>query len=77
MLPPFPVVEPRLDPSSLPSEERRVLRRSAPERLRLDLPAPGWPPLLIEARAHPPVAQREDGGWARRLAGALRLLAPA
>lgn len=77
MHPPLiPRVELRLDPSPRPLEERRVLRRSAPEHLRFDQPAPAGPLLVIEPRWQPPVpAQR--GGWIRRLAGTFRLLAPA
>ncbi len=41
MIPPFPTVDHRIDSVSLPWEERRAPRRSAPERLRFDLPAPG------------------------------------
>ncbi|TNC50134.1 hypothetical protein FHG66_09240 [Rubellimicrobium rubrum] len=36
---PFHTVDHRIDHTSLPFEERRVLRRSSPERLRFDCPA--------------------------------------
>lgn len=45
MLSPFMTVDHRID-SALPFEERRVLRRSQPERLRFDPPAPG---ILLQA----------------------------
>jgi hypothetical protein len=43
MIPPFSTVDHRIDSSPLPFEERRVLRRSAPERLRFDAPSPTGP----------------------------------
>jgi hypothetical protein len=52
MIPPFHTVDHRIGPSFLPHEERRVLRRSAPERLRFDLPSPGAP-ILRPATRHP------------------------
>jgi hypothetical protein len=50
MLSPFTTVDHRID-SALPWEERRVLRRSVPERLRFDPPGPA---LIPVAMAPPP-----------------------
>jgi hypothetical protein len=72
-------VDHRIDSASLPFEERRILRRSAPERLGFDLPAPGMP--ILEMRAfHPPPPLRPATSlrvrlglwlmaWGQRLAG--------
>ena len=43
MLPFLSTVDHRIGPSPLPFEERRVLHRSSPERLRFDLPASATP----------------------------------
>ncbi|MBP1805715.1 hypothetical protein [Rubellimicrobium aerolatum] len=79
MRPPIVGVDHRIGPSPLPFEERRALRRHAPEALRFDLPPPGplsvpvaVPPPADPARA--PVALRVRLGlalisWGRRLAG--------
>ncbi len=54
MHPPFFVVDHRIDHDILPVEERKVIRRSAPERLRLSLPAPGTPVVIVGAVPPPP-----------------------
>lgn len=54
MHPPFFVVDHRIDHDILPVEERKVIRRSAPERLRLTLPAPGTPVVIVGAVPPPP-----------------------
>jgi hypothetical protein len=54
MHPPFFVVDHRIDHDVLPIEERKVIRRSAPERLRLSLPAPGTPVVIVGAVPPPP-----------------------
>ncbi|WP_210527038.1 hypothetical protein [Rubellimicrobium arenae] len=53
MLPLFLSVDHRIDTSSRPFEERRVLRRSGPERLRFDLPATALP--FVDLKDLPPV----------------------
>ena len=77
MILPFSTVDHRIDSSSIPFEERRILRRSAPERLRFDLPAPGHP-LLRAVAQHPPepIRAAPQGRFAR-FAAVLRLWAPA
>jgi hypothetical protein len=77
MIPPFFTVDHRVDSSSPPFEERRVLRRSAPERLRFDVPSPGLPRAKPEA-PHPagPPHDATVGRFAR-FASMLRLWAPA
>lgn len=52
MHPPFYVVDHRIDHDVLPVEERRVIRRSQPERLRFE-PLP-VPPLMVVGAAPPP-----------------------
>ena len=77
MIPPFPTVDHRIDTSPLPCEERRVLRRSATERLSFDLPSPGYPELKPTAQ-HPPEPIREaPQGHLARFAAIFRLWAPA
>lgn len=49
MLSPFTTVDHRID-SALPFEERRILRRSAPDRLRFEPPAIG---LLVPVAVAP------------------------
>lgn len=56
MIPPFSTVDHRIDSVSLPWEERRVPRRSTPERLRFDLPGPE--PRLLYSTVEPPRAWR-------------------
>ena len=77
MIPPFPTVDHCIDSSPLPYEERRVVRRSAPERLLFDLPSSGYLDLKPTAQ-HPPEPIREarQGRFAR-FAATLRLWAPA
>lgn len=79
MLPPFPPVGLRPDLPDPRIEERRVLRRGAPERLRLDLPAPGWPPVFLRAEpfAPPDAPAPPAGGWVGRIVRGVRLAAPA
>jgi hypothetical protein len=48
------------DLSSIPSEERRTIRRGAPEPLRIEPVAPGWPPVRITPLQPPRPA---NGGW--------------
>ncbi|TNC74679.1 hypothetical protein [Rubellimicrobium roseum] len=55
MTPFLPPVDHRIASPSLPYEERRTLRRSAPERLRFDLPAPGTPVAPRALAPAPPV----------------------
>ena len=62
MLPLLPQVGLRADHTSLPLEERRPVRRGAPQALRFDAAAPGWPPLRIDP-VPPPVPARQGGGW--------------
>jgi hypothetical protein len=52
MLSPFTTVDHRID-SFLPLEERRVLRRSAPERLRFEPPGPALIPVALEPVPQP------------------------
>lgn len=47
MHPPFFVVDHRIDHDILPVEERKVIRRSQPESLRLSIPAPGTPVVIV------------------------------
>ncbi len=76
MLSPFTTVDHRID-SLLPLEERRVLRRSAPERLRFEPPGPGLIPTPVTPAPRlirGPSRLRVRLGWAlmalgRRLAG--------
>lgn len=78
MLPLFYAVDHRIDPSPLPFEERRALRRSAPERLHFNLPGPGLPVLYCAASAAPrpmskPIRVRVGlllVAWGQRLAQA-------
>lgn len=54
MHPPFYVVDHRIDAQSqYPLEERRILRRSQPEVLRLSLPGPGAPLVTYQPVAQP------------------------
>lgn len=53
MLSPFATVDHRIG-SFFPLEERRVLRRSAPERLRFELPGPALIPVDVEPAPRPP-----------------------
>jgi hypothetical protein len=73
MIPPFSTVDHRIDSSPLPYEERRVLRRSAPQALRFDLPSPGR--LAVRPVAHP--LPEPSRGRFSRFAAMLRLWAPA
>ncbi len=71
----------RIGPSPFPFEERRILRRSSPEHLRFDLPAPGTPAPSFW-RIHPPEPIRPPSGLRVRLGRLLiawgqRLAAPA
>jgi hypothetical protein len=52
MLSPFTTVDHRID-SVLPFEERRVLRRSAPERLRFEPPGPTLIPTPVASAPRP------------------------
>lgn len=61
MLSPFTAVDHRID--SLPFEERRVLRRSAPERLRFK--PPGSVPLPRAVRPAPLPIRRRARLWVR------------
>ena len=74
MLSPFTAVDHRID--VLPFEERRVLRRSAPERLRFEPPGPA---ILPRAVAAAPLPMRQPSrlrirlgrlliAWGQRLA---------
>jgi hypothetical protein len=57
MHPPFFVVDHRIDHDILPVEERKVIRRSQPERLRLSIPAPGTPVVIVATHAPlPPIS---------------------
>ena len=76
MMPPFSTVDHRIDSSSLSFEERRVLRRSGPERLRFDVPPPGMPSTGPEAQ-RPPGQVGEARGRFARFAAMLRLWSPA
>lgn len=80
MHPPFYLVDHRIDPQSYyPLEERRIVRRSQPEVLRLSLPGPGAP--LVSYRDPAPVALASASGGAfgpqpgASLARSLHLLA--
>jgi len=76
MTPLFSAVDHRIDSSPLPFEERRVVRRTAPERLRFDLPPPGQ--TLPQAVSHAPEPMRSAQlGRFARFAAILRLWAPA
>ena len=77
MIPPFFTVDHRIDLSSTPFEERRVLRRSGPERLRFDLPPPGLSRITPEARPLSAPRREASGGRFARVAAMLRLWAPA
>ena len=76
MTPLFSAVDHRIGSSPLPFEERRVVRRSAPERLRFDLPPPGHS--LVQPVSYPPEPTRSvQPGRFARFAAILRLWAPA
>ena len=62
MYPPFYPHDLRVDSNpSVPFEEKRVIRRSQPESLRLILPPPGAP-FLTYAPTRPPDPVRNNGG---------------
>jgi hypothetical protein len=63
MHPFFTVVDHRVDQDYLPLEERRIIRRSQPERLRLTLPGPGAP--FVNVTPVRPRVQRGPGLVAR------------
>jgi hypothetical protein len=64
-------------PDPLPPEERRVLRRGAPERLAFDPPPPGLPLVAPHRPPLPLAGPGTERGWLRRLAGLILLRAPA
>ena len=68
MLPLLPQVGRFADPSPLPFEDRRTIRRGAPEALRVEPASPGWPPLRLSP-APPPQPPRDGAGpgWLGRL----------
>jgi hypothetical protein len=59
MHPLLPRVGTFAEPNPVPSEERRVIRRGAPEALRIVPVSPGWPPMRIDP-VQPPAP---SGGW--------------
>ena len=77
MIPPFSTVDHRIDSSPLPYEERRILRCSAPEVLRFDLPSPGRPEIRPSGHQAPDVRRPEPRGRFARFAALMRLWAPA
>jgi len=77
MIPPFSTVDHRIDTSSSRFEERRVLRRSAPEHLRFNMPMAGMPAARPEAQQPTGPARATSGGRFARFAAMLRLWAPA
>ncbi len=73
MHPFFFVVDHRVGHDDLPLEERRIVRRSQPEHLRLTLPGPGAPFVNVyPVRAPAPVTP----GLFARLLGVLRARRP-
>jgi hypothetical protein len=70
MHPPFTTVDHRVD-SFLPLEERRVLRRSSPERLSFPVPGPAFLPAELERAPRPLTA---PNGLRVRLGEALMAL---
>lgn len=51
------------DRSALPFEERRPLRRGAPEALRFEAHSTGWPPMLIAPAPAPRPLRPQGAGW--------------
>ncbi|EYD77578.1 hypothetical protein Rumeso_00744 [Rubellimicrobium mesophilum DSM 19309] len=74
---PFSTADHRIGSSPLPFEERRVLRRSAPERLRFDPPSPGGSLRGALAVRDPQPARSSSPGRFARFAAMVRLWAPA
>ncbi len=67
---PFHTVDHRIDHASLPFEERRVLRRSSPERLRFDVPA-DTAQFLIPGDLPPPEPAAAQPSWVRMRLGSM------
>ncbi len=77
MIPPFFTVDHRVDSSPLPFEERRVLRRSAPSRLRFDPPSPEMPVLRPSERHRTEPLREAPGSRFARFVAMVRLWVPA
>ncbi len=77
MTPLFSAVDHRIGSSPQPFEERRILRRSAPERLRFDPPSAGGSFVDLRPTLEPEPARIPSPGRFGKFAAMVRLWAPA